>query len=223
MKTLILFTLALASFATSAEILSLSYNKETPYIAEVAVSVNGTLTIDDRATLLVTESAKLREKDVLWAVPIYVTQLFSAATLARHCDVNGHPVDDTTLNSLKDQKAVAIRLTFKRSLSETQIDTNFRASLKANGVDIADPAVESFLNAVIEQAEVDNNTSLTIAGERLDDGSEVLTVEDAHGKLTKIQSIGIIKKVFSIWLGKPAKDDPGLERHIKSLLCEKLT
>lgn len=213
-------TVSLSGLAAQADILNLTYDKDAKQINSVQLASSATLNIDGRNTALTEQSAGLRRKKVtiFWA-DVYVAQLFTATAMDTNCDKKTKlPIDDTGLNSLKNQKAVALRMDFVRSLSKEQIDTAFRDSFDANKIDAADAGVKAFLDAVAAEGDADNATTLMIVGEPGKD-SDTVTLQDVHGKITPVTGTGLVTKVFSIWLGTPVAKDEGLANLKNALAC----
>jgi Chalcone isomerase-like len=121
------------------------------------------------------------------------------------------------VESLEQEKGVAIRMTFLRDVDGETVQKGFREGLEANGANLGDTAVQGFLEAVKSGGQAKDGKAIVVIGERLPDGKETVTYENVDGKATTVTgSAGLVKSIFSIWLGKVG--DSGLENLQKGLL-----
>lgn len=122
--------------------------------------------------------------------------------------------EDKALLSTEQQAAVAIQLRFLRNVESEKVISSFKEGLKKNDQSLDSESVKNFLEAVATCGEAKENTSMTLLGFPAQD---TLVLECGDGKVKKLSgNKGIVKSVFSIWLGKAA--DSELEDLKKSLL-----
>lgn len=146
--------------------------------------------------------AGLRDKKVVLVnVKVYVGQLFvsNLETFKK--------TDNEALNSLNDQKAAAIQLHFLRDVDSENVRNSFKDALKNNSVNLEDASVKAFLNAVVAGGEAQKGKVMTVLTYKNDDGTETVVFENTAGKSTEVKGpAGLMKNIFSIWLGKPSDD-----------------
>ena len=205
--TLVLTTLLLSMNASAA---LLTNEASSNKLEKVALSSAATYSLENENLKLSEVGAGLRAKKVVFVnIKVYVGELF-VSDLSKFNKEN-------PLLSLKDQKAVAIQLHFLRSVDAENVQKSFKEALKANDVNLEDSSVKQFLDAVVKGGESKEGKSLTIVGAKLKDGSEQISYETTTGSTTDIKgTTGLVEKVFSIWLGKPADD--GVAHLKKSIL-----
>ncbi|HWU41825.1 MAG TPA: chalcone isomerase family protein [Bdellovibrio sp.] len=210
MKFLFIFLSSLLSLSVHAAILTNSGSKGK--IEGVALSSESTTSVENESTKLSQVGAGLLAKKVaFFNVDVYVAEFFvSSAEKFKKADA---------LNSLKDQKAVAVQLHFLRDVEAEKVQTSFKEALQANNVKLDDNSIKQFLEAVSQGGEAKKGKILTILGAKLKDNNEEISYENTSGKVTTIKgSADFIKNIFSIWLGTPADD--GIARLKKSVLAE---
>lgn len=205
--TLVLTTLLLSMNALAA---LLTNEASSNKLEKVTLSSAATYRLENETLKLSEVGAGLRAKKVVFVnIKVYVGELF-VSDLSKFNKENPLP-------SLKDQKAVAIQLHFLRSVDAENVQKSFKEALKANDVNLEDSSVKQFLDAVVKGGESKEGKSLTIVGAKLKDGSEQISYETTTGSTTDIKgTTGLVEKVFSIWLGKPADD--GVAHLKKSIL-----
>lgn len=116
--------------------------------------------------------------------------------------------DDQVLNSLSMAGPVQIKLTLKRELSGSDISKSFKEALKENDVDLSKPvaglsdlmteveSIKSFKKGEVFAISGDwSNNQQRIVIQRPDGSTKTITADDAS-----------LKKLFSMWLGKPVDD-----------------
>lgn len=196
----LLSTLLTLSLTSNAALLQMEQGTRTIEGVNIAKSAQGKL--DSKKIELGSVGAGLRWKKVLlMKVKVYVAQLLisSPERFVRK--------STEALKSLDDSESVAIQLSFLRSVDADTVQSSFRDALSANKVDMQNPSVKAFLDAVRLGGDADAGSSLTILVTKHSDGSESLIYEDTAGHLTRINGDkGLSQKVFSIWLGTPADD-----------------
>ncbi len=203
------FTLSLVAQDARANVLTLDPNGKS--LENVALSKGGSVDIAGRQFSLTTVGAGIRTKRIaIVNIKVYVAQLLVAEPSRYTRTMDG------ALNSLNSMKEAAIRLDFLRSVDAQTVQSSFRDSLLANQVDLNRPAIREFLDAVSNGGDAHQGKPLTLVGERLSDSVDAITYEDTTGKVTTIMGpAGLVRDIFSIWLGKPA--DSGVE-NLKKLL-----
>jgi hypothetical protein len=174
-------------------------------IEGVKVSESAKLKVAERNYALKVVGAGLRYKKVaLFKAKVYVGELMMDAPEKFQKTKEG------ALGSLAAQKAVAVRMTFLRDVDGEKISSSFKDALKENSISLDSAHVKAFLDAVKTGGEVKEKTTLVVLGEKLPSGKEAVSFENSEGKLsTVVGEPGLIREVFSIWLGKI--DDSGLE------------
>ncbi|WP_374001053.1 chalcone isomerase family protein [Bdellovibrio bacteriovorus] len=196
----LLSSLLMLSLSSNAALLQLEKGTRTIEGVNVAKSAQGAL--DNKKIELGSVGAGLRWKKVLlMKVKVYVAQLLisSPERFVRK--------STEALKSLEDSESVAIQLSFLRSVDADTVQSSFRDALSANKVDMQNPSVKTFLDAVRMGGDADAGASLTILVTKHSDGSESLIYEDTAGHQTRINGDkGLAHKIFSIWLGTPADD-----------------
>lgn len=207
-----MFKNAMLTFVISAWFLQaaawssvLSSTAGSDQIEEVKISKEAKVSIADRSANLKLLGAGLRYKKIaFFKAKVYVAELFMDSpekfTKTR----------EQALASVDNQKTMALRLTFLRDVEGEKIEKSFREGLEENKVSISERPVKSFLGAVKNGGEAKKNSTLVFVGEKLADGKELLSYENAKGILVTVPgTAGFMKSIFSIWFGKI--DDSGLE------------
>lgn len=201
----------LLSFSMSANAALLEVASSGEKLEKVSLGKAGVVQVDEQPVPLSAVGAGLRAKKVVFVnVKVYVGQLFVS-------DIAKYKFSEAeALDSLQDQKAVAIQLHFLRDVDADNVQKSFKEALHANNVSTDSTEVKQFLEAVSKGGEAKEGKALTIVGSRLKDGSEAISYETTNGNITQIKgSTGFIKNIFSIWLGKPSDD--GVAKLKKSL------
>lgn len=120
------------------------------------------------------------------------------------------------LASLDKSSALAMQLTFLRNVEAKDVQGAFQDALKENGVNVEEPAMKKFLEAVKAGGGAMDGKTLVVAAERKG-GKEIVTYEDSAGKAEAIEGgAGFIRQIFSLWLGKPT--DSGVENLQEGIL-----
>ncbi|MGE5085705.1 MAG: hypothetical protein ACM3MG_05345 [Bacillota bacterium] len=205
--TLVLTTLLLSINASAA---LLTNEASSNKLEKVVLSSAATYNLENEPVKLSEVGAGLRAKKVVFVnIKVYIGELF-ASDLSKFNKENPLP-------SLKDQKAVAIQLHFLRSVDAENVQKSFKEALKANDINLDDVSIKQFLDAVAKGGESKDGKTLTIVGAKLKNGSEQISYETTSGITTEIKgTAGLVEKIFSIWLGKPADD--GVAHLKKSIL-----
>lgn len=205
-------TLLSLLFYADAQAALLAPEGQGQKLEKATLSPAAAATIEGEKITLTSIGSGVRAKKVVFLnVKVYVGQLFATTS------TTFNKAENEALGSLKDQKAVAFQLHFLRNVDAESVQKSFKEALKANKIDIEDNSIKQFLEFVAKGGEAKDGKTLTILGVRLKDGSEAIYYESNNGVSSEIKgSTGLIEKVFSIWLGKPA--DEGVAELKKSLL-----
>lgn len=200
---------SLGSFA-NAEMLTLKPGPNSINGVNVSTSATATLKMDNKTTSnfdLTTVGAGLRNKQVIFNIPVYVAQMMMSDSARFVKSANG------ALPSIDNETSVAIRMSFLRDVDAQTVATSFQDSFDANKISARDPDVVQFMNVVNKNGDVKSGGTLTIFITKNADGSETLAYENLKPG-TDVQPAVIqvgkdmAHKIMSIWLGNPA--DSGL-------------
>ena len=208
------FSIGLSALLMSSTVFAsvLTLSGESRKIDSVAIASNGSTVVEGRTSVLTSAGAGLRAKKVVFVnVHVYVAQLLmnDPSRFVR--------TDSGALESLDNEATVVVQMSFVRTVGSNEVQNAFRDSLVANQIDPESESIKAFLAAVSAGGDASNGKALTLVGEKLADGSEVVTYENNQGEATSIHSgAGFVKQVFSIWLGETT--DGGLASLKKSIL-----
>ncbi len=208
------FLAGLSAFLVSQSVFAgvLTLNGESQRIENVAIATDASATVEGRTSTLTLAGAGLRAKKVVFInVHVYVAQLLmnDPSRFVR--------TDAGALDSVDNESTLAMQLNFVRSVGSGDVKNAFRDSLVANQADPDSESVKAFLDAVSAGGDAANGKTLVIVGEKLTDGTEVVTFENNQGQATSIHgATGFVKQIFSIWLGKTT--DSGLGSLKKAIL-----
>jgi len=146
-------------------------------------------------------------------VKVYVAQLFGADPKS-FAGTNS----ESALNSLVFSPAMAMRMTFLRTVSGARIEESFRKACEANGIDPSEGSFSRFLAIVKAGLYVKKGDSILVWGLK-ENGKDVVFYR-VGGKTERVEGeSGFLRQVFSLWLGKPV--DSGMEKLQKEILGEK--
>ncbi|MCO5142274.1 MAG: chalcone isomerase family protein [Oligoflexia bacterium] len=191
--TLGVMGLMIPTFGFSATLTMQPSGKE---IEKVAIAKTAVTSIDGRSANLSLAGAGIRKK-TLFNVKVYVAQL-----LVDQIDKYTRN-EDQALDSTNQMGSVAVHLTFLRNVGAEDVMNAYLDSLDANDVDTKSEEVKAFLNAVKKGGDAPEGKSMAIVGERLANGSELVTYESPTGAVTTIQGkAGFVRSILSIWLGE---------------------
>lgn len=204
---------ALVSASAQAELLKTSPTANN--ISGVTIASGATMTTEAGKQELGTLGAGLRSKYKLFKWwPVYVGQLMmeGADKFVRE--------ESKALSSTDGAKALAMQMTFVRTVGAADLAAGFREGLVANEANFQDPAIVEFLKAVNNMGEAESGKTIVIAGERVA-AAEIVYVEGNDGKAAKISGgAGFVNKIFSLWLG--ATDDGGVETLKKDIISGRM-
>lgn len=198
-----LFALVMAS-SVLAQAALLTFEDGAKVLNGVNLKATATLNDKDgRPTPLKLEilGAGLRTKQVLIAeVKVYVAQLFSDNKAGFSRDAN------TGLSTLvQSSSRVALKLDMLRTVSAASLVTSFKEALAANNYAL-DAELTAALGLMEKGADATAGKSLSLLMTK-DGGKTNLYYEDTKGVTVSMSaSPEMMKKIMSIWLGKPVDD-----------------
>jgi hypothetical protein len=195
----LVFAFASLSLASSAFAGILTLEDSASKVGNVTISKGGKLEVDGRSSSLITVAAGVRSK-LGGLVKVYVGELLVG-------DKNKFACKADALASLANQKAVAVKMTMLYSISADDLEKAFNDGFENNEISET-PAIKAFVAAVKAGGRPASGTKIAFSGEKLEDGSEVVTYENPAGKATSIKGgAGFVKSVFSLWLGNTGSDN----------------
>lgn len=198
MKKFVLAAAAAVSvISAQAGVLQLQGNKGN--IEGVDISSTAVATVDGRQHNLTTVGAGLRNKKVaIMKVKVYVGQLLVSDAGAFVRDL------DKALDSLDAMSAVALRMSFLRSVEVEKLVEAYKLGIEANGLNAGAADVQGFLQAVQDGGEAEGGQDTVVVGEKLADGTELITYQNTAGKTTTVKGVapGFVKGILSLWIGK---------------------
>ena len=139
----------------------------------MAIAQTAVLSLNKQDIPLALIGAGLRAKRILIAnVKVYVAQLFSsdAAQFVR--------TEKGALDSLRDSRTTVMSLTFLRNVDAPTVQQSFKEALTKNAVNLTEPAMAAFLQAVVQGGDAVSGKTLVFAFQKNADGSETATYED---------------------------------------------
>ena len=207
----------LLSSASYADVLQLKGEVINSGVSKsVAIGTTATEQVTGANKNLTLVGAGMRKKSVI-GIPksIYVLQFFAEDATKIQKDA------DQAADSVMKAGVVALRLSFVYGVSADQITTAFSEGLGANltASEMASEDIQEFLNNTVgNSGSMPNGTVLNIVG-YTKDGTEYVAYENNGSLITqKAKAPGLIKKIFSIWLGKIDDSDALLGRLKTELL-----
>lgn len=147
--------------------------------------------IEGVETSLIPVSYAVAEKSFF---DIFVVQLFSS-------DINLINKEDPL--NLNEGEVIAVYMTFLMPLSEKAIHSEIKTTLINNNVNINREEVRACLDAI--SVPVKNGDSFIVTGKKLADNLELIEVKLPHSSFFKTAENGLIRDVFSLWLGDLSK------------------
>jgi len=173
-----------------------------------------TTNVDNQSRTLTLIGDGLRSKKVAIAtVKVYVAQVYAEKPDAFVREA------DKALDSFASTGTTAIKLTFVRNVDAQTVQNSFRENFFANKVDVTKAEISGFLDAVTSGGDATNNSSMTIRGRILADGSEEVAYEGSRGSVKTVTGPkGYVKEIFSLWYGNTA--DNGLANLKTALLAK---
>ncbi len=164
----------------------------------VTISKGGKMEVEGRVTNIVTVGAGVRSK-LGGLVKVYVGELLVN-------DKNKYACSEAkSLESLKDLSAIAVRLNLVRDITGDDMEKAFNDGFENNDVTV-NAEIEKFVASVKNGGKISNGSKVVITGEKLADGSEVVTYENAGKAVSTKGSAGLVRSIFALWLGNTGSD-----------------
>ena len=194
----LVLALVTLTFAPSAFAGILNLEDSASKIGNVTISKGGKLAVEGRSADVITVGAGVRSK-LGGLVKVYVGELLVG-------DKNKYACKGDALASLANQKAIAVKMTMLYSITADDLEKAFADGFENNNI-TETPAIKAFVAAVKAGGKPTAGSKIAFSGEKLEDGSEVVTYENPAGKATSIKGTsGFVKAIFSLWLGNPGSD-----------------
>lgn len=122
------------------------------------------------------------------------------------------------LDSLDKLKAIAVYITASREVSGERMKTSIEEALQSNNVDTQSESIQKLLTVFNVSAK--KGDKFSFIGKRLNNGTEELTAKlSGDNPPIIISEAGIIRNIFSIWLGNTSHSK-GLTKLKKQLLSD---
>jgi hypothetical protein len=201
---LALFTACAPSFAASTILQTKDGTKSLDNIRE---SQSGTITVEGRTSSLTTVGAGIRTATL--GIHAYEAELL-VNDKAKYCDGSAKG-----LQALPNLTALALRINVLFSFGKDKLIEAFNTAFDSNGVDPSNPDLQKFLTAIQNGPDAPRGDEIVFTGERLSDGTEVVTYENGGKAVTIHGATGFVAGVFSPWLG--ITEDGGLKNLDKAL------
>ncbi|MCB0385190.1 MAG: chalcone isomerase family protein [Bdellovibrionales bacterium] len=197
MKKAFFAAVAALSLSISAQGGVLQHQGSNGKIEGVEISATAKADVNGRQYDLTTTGAGLRNKKVaILKVKVYVGQFLVT-------DVGSFVRDlDGAVDSLDNMKAVAMRMSFLRSVESEKLVDAYKLGMEANNLNLSAPDVQAFLQAVQDGGDAQGGQDMVVVGEKLADGSEVITYQNSEGKTWTVNGApGFVKGIMSLWVG----------------------
>ena len=203
MRKAIFAAVAALSLSMSANAGVLQHNGVSSEIEGVEISTTAKASVDGRDYELATVGAGLRKKKVsILKVKVYVGQLLVSDQASFVRDLDG------ALDSLDSMKAVAMRMTFLRSVEVEKLVDAYQKGMEANGVDFSQGEGAAFLQAVEKGGDAAGGEDMVVVGEKLEDGTEIVTYQNSEGQTESIVGPkGFVKAILSLWIGETIEQE----------------
>lgn len=207
--------LATLSFTPSAFAGVLQLENSAKQLNGVTISKGGKLVVEGRTTNVITVAAGVRIA-LFGAVKAYVGEVLVNDDKKFVCD------RAKALDSVANLSAISVRVSVTSGLfSKAKLVEALDNGFEANDVNVDGKDIKALMAVVNAGAAPATGAVITFSGEKLTDGSEVVTYEDGKSAAKSIHgSAGFIKAVFSNWLGKT--NDSDLEKLISTLTACKI-
>lgn len=211
-----LFTIATwLSAAPVASANLLTFEASDRQINEVPIYSTTNMKVSDKSIKLNHVGSGLRIKKIVFLkIKVYVASIFvsNLPSVKR--------TESEALNSIAAQPASAIKLQFTYDVDQKKIREALEESLQANGFDPADPQINRLMELIQAGGDFKKGSTLMLGFTKDTDGYETIYIQDASGKVSVLPNgKGLIKKVYSMWLGEPPDD--GLANLKKDLISGK--
>jgi hypothetical protein len=156
---------------------------------------------------MTTIGSGLRKKKILLVTfRVYTARFFvSAADAAKF-----ERAPTRALESLDSIPAVAMHLTFERSVSPQQLGDSLDAAMNANGYDVKhDTDLQALSKAIRFSDAIPSGSTAILAAIRVDQDTDLVVYQSPSGAIDSVRGrSGLKRALMSAWFGKPA--DGGL-------------
>jgi hypothetical protein len=156
---------------------------------------------------MTTIGSGLRKKKILLVTfRVYTARFFvSAADAAKF-----ERAPTRALESLDSIPAVAMHLTFERSVSPQQLGDSLDAAMNANGYDVKhDTDLQALSKAIRFSDAIPSGSTAILAAIRVDQNTDLVVYQSPSGAIASVRGrSGLKRALMSAWFGKPA--DGGL-------------
>ena len=114
------------------------------------------------------------------------------------------------LESLDSIPAVAMHLSFERSVSPEQLGNSLNAAMSANGYDVKhDADLQALSKAIRASDAIPSGSTAILAAIRVDADTDLVVYQSPSGAIASVRGrSGLKRALMSAWFGKPA--DGGL-------------
>ena len=203
---LALAALTLAPSAFAASILATTDGSKS--LDNVKESASGTLTIEGRVNKnLVTVGAGIRTATL--GIHAYEAELLVN-------DKSQYCAGGRGLPNLANLTSLAVRINVLFSFDKGKLVEALNTGFDSNGVDPSNPDVVNLMTKIKAGPDAPRGDLIVFAGERLPNGTEVVTYEN-QGKAVSVHGgSGFVASIFALWLGQT--DDSGLKNLNKALV-----
>lgn len=215
-RILLALCLALPSTLASADILNLTYGPNR--IAGAPVATSGRTSVGGRSNSLNVSAKALLKKRVFFSnVNVYLAHVLAGPNVM----IEGQSAPNA-LEAMSDENAWALTMHFVRDVDNATLKSAFQDSMNANANQGAPTTAAAFIRAVGEIGGVTSGESLHLVGERLADGTEVLTVQNtSSGIVRSLQrpgDQGALRLALALLFGNGPEGDNDFQRMQNDLL-----
>jgi hypothetical protein len=198
----LVLALAALCVSTSAFASILQLEDSADRVSGVLISKGGKMSIPGQDALAMsTVAAGTRTK--LGFMTIYVGELLVSDKSKYACR------EEKSLDSLNDLAGVAVKLNIQYGITEAQLEEAFTSGFEANKVKVT-PEIQKFVDSIRNGGPIPSGSKVVVAGQKLANGTEVVTYENASGKaFTTPGPAGLVRSILSLWVGKTT--DGGLK------------
>lgn len=185
-------------------------------LEKVALAKSLTIEVDGKKENLLRVAAGIRKKQFGFLWPkVYIGQLF----MNEGAEFKSDTVS-VAFESIEKASVAAISMTFLRDVENEKISSGFKESLEKNlFFEEKDPVAKELLGMVRKSGDIKEGQTLWIGLKKNGDTNQTLLLVNGEGFLQKaLVGIGASKRIFSMWLGKPA--DSGVKDFQDQLLAK---
>jgi hypothetical protein len=149
----------------------------------------------------------LRKKKILLVTfRVYTARFFVSANDAARFE----RTPTRALESLDSIPAVAMHLTFERSVSPQQLGDSLNAAMRANGYDVKhNPDLQALSKIIRSSDAIPSASTAILAAIRVDPDIDLVVYQSPSGAIASVRGrSGLKRALMSAWFGEPA--DGGL-------------